>query len=327
VQTILQSDRYNTTLSAFEKVQQFGFNPLFFGPTAASSIENWEDVLTADQSFYQNGTGAETSATYDNTDYKLDSRVMTTGFSNGWNTLGLELNQDAEKYFDGTPPPPPPSPNPHIPYYRLSRLKLENPGQLNPQYEFQNLDAGYTLDIRAYVYAQEGSWNILPGGYFDEHVKTDSSGAFVDLPDSAGNYNGTRDLGESADLNGDGRVSRAEQVAVYRYLRYNYQVNFTGAIMEQKTAFISDPDGAGPLTDQVSDWTNKWATIKITDLDFSGPTKADNFIPGNVNSVNGNFATVRYQFDPDAATNPSSIFDADIGWHPPISPELIYQTG
>lgn len=52
--------------------------------------------------------------------------------------------------------------------------------------------------------------------------------------------------------------------------------------MEQKTALVNDPDGAGPLTGQVSDWTDKWATVKITDADFSGPTKTDNFVPGNV---------------------------------------------
>lgn len=94
-QATLQSDRYNTTLSDYEKVNQFGFNPSFFGSTPTSSVDNWEDVLTADQSFYQNGTGADTDASYDNTDYTLDSRVMTSGFSNGWNTLGLELDQAA----------------------------------------------------------------------------------------------------------------------------------------------------------------------------------------------------------------------------------------
>src|SRR5690606_8134431 len=98
-------------------------------------------------------------------------------------------------------------------------LKLENANQLNSTtHEFETLAPGYTFDVRAYIYAQEGSWLVIPSGYYDEHIHTDGSGPFLDLPDASGDYNGIRDgVGESADLNRDGVVSRAEEVAAYRY--------------------------------------------------------------------------------------------------------------
>jgi hypothetical protein len=58
---------------------------------------------------------------------------------------------------------------------------------------------GHVIDVRAFVYAQEGSWIVIPGDFFDPVVKNNS------------------------DLDRDGVVSRAEQVAAYRFNRYNYK--------------------------------------------------------------------------------------------------------
>nr|AUN36562.1 hypothetical protein [uncultured bacterium] len=310
----LRSDRYNATLADFEAVRQFGFNPLYIGLTATNNRENFEDVLTADQTFYRNGaTGTDADATFDDTIYTLDSRVVETGYTNGWNSLELQLSQAARSFFDATAPP---TTLPRVPYYRLSRLKLENPGQLNATTrEFETLDPGYKLDIRAYVYAQEGSWQVLPGGYFDDTIKTDGTGAYQELDAVAG-----RGAGESADLNGDGVVSRGEQVAAYRFARYNYEINFTGAIMEQKTATVADPDGTGTLTGQVADWTDKWATVRLTAANFTGA----NFTPATVTAASGNLGTIKYNYDPAAAIG---NLDNDAGFHPPVSSELLYQSG
>ena len=324
----VRSDYYNTALSSFEFVKQFGFN-FNFGAGATNDYNTWEDVLTVDQSFYRNGTGSRTTPGYDNVPYILDSRVLkgndtvANNFAQGWNTLSFNLEPQAENYFDPTNPPA--AGTPAIPYYRLANLKLENANQLNGDYEFETLAPGYTFDVRAYIYAQEGSWLVIPGGYYDEHIRMDGTTPYVDLPDAAGNYNGIRDAGEGIDLNRDGVVSRAEQAAVYRYRRYNYQVNVIGAIMQKTTPVIQDPDGTGPMIGYVSDWMDKWSTVKTDAANFTGTTGPfSNNLAYNADPALSNFATISYTFDPTAALG---TLDADAGFQPPISPGLIYQTG
>jgi hypothetical protein len=303
--------KYDSVLSSDVSVKQFGFNPNYDGTATPDARE---DILTSDQGFYQNGTGSTTSGSYnimqtaDKSNYTLDPRELVfTGQSDGINTLALRLNNSivdtatsktVSDYFNATTPA-----NSDIPFYRMSRIKVEEIVPSNDANQVMALSPGHTFNVQAYVYAQEGSWYVIPGADFDSRVKSN----YVDLND-----NNVMDAGENLDLNRDGQITRDETIAAYRYSRYNYQINFKGAIMEKQTAFVSDPDGVGKLTAEVGDWTDKWATINV---DFSSGSQVDTT------------GTIVYQFDADAANNPSSIFDADTGWRPPISPDLIYQSG
>jgi len=333
LQQAFRSDHYNIDLSNFEFVKQFGFN-FTFGIGAASDVTTWEDVLTADQTFYRNNTlTTAANYAYDNVPYILDARTVKaidTSSNNtlqGWNTLAFKFDPQTESYFD--PAFPPTANTASMPYYRLSRLKIENANQLNASNEFETLEPGYTFDVRAYIYAQEGSWLVLSGGYYDEHIRTNASGEpYLDKPDASGVYNGTHDAAtENADLNRDGVETRAEKVAAYRYRRYNYQVNITGAIMQKTTPVIDDPDGTGPMVGYVSDWMDKWATVTTMARNFdNSPTLP--FNPATMrydsNPADSNFATISYTYDPSAALG---VLDTDLGFVPPVSTELIYQTG
>jgi hypothetical protein len=250
----LRSDHWNATLNSgaggYERVGQFGFNPLHGAQlTTAQEPLSWEDVLTASQSFYRNGYGPLPGAgTTDNTYYTLDCRTIP-GATSGTNSLSFQLNPSAAQYFaTGS--------NARLPYYRLSKMKIEydedlngngvfDAGEdlngntafdsaLNSNHVLQTVAPGYTIDVNAFVYAQEGSWFVIPGVYFDEHVKP----GYVDLLSSSGTYNGTQDPGENLDLDRDGSISRAEKAAVYRFYRYNYKIKFSGAIMENQTAAV-----------------------------------------------------------------------------------------
>jgi hypothetical protein len=318
---LITSDRYNPTLNAFETVKQFGFNFLHgLGDPAANAVDTAEDALTTDQTFYRNNFGAVpgTGTTPDNTYYTLDSRILSNAQA-GNNTLAFRLSPDAQNYFaTGS--------DPSIPYYRLARLKLENTAQANGNRDFEVLEPGYEFDINAYVYAQEGSWLVIPGAYFDDKVKTDATGAYEEMSDGTGN--------KLRDLDRNNVTSRGEKAAAYRFARYNYQVNFTGAIMENHTAVVEDPDAAGPQYGMVSDWTDKWATVSLEGTNWTGNATTDNLRVAPDGSApsygNGNFATINYSFDPDAAlsaVNTASVLNTDTGFRPPISSEWLYQSG
>ncbi|MCS6860165.1 MAG: hypothetical protein NZT92_07590 [Abditibacteriales bacterium] len=90
--------------------------------------------------------------------------------------------------------------------YRLNRMKMEqylsgvdpwgNPA-FRPTW-------GLTIRVSALIYAQEGSWFVIPGPYFDESAYND-----------------------------DTRAGRGDAV---RYRRYNYRVIVNGAIVQNQTA-------------------------------------------------------------------------------------------
>jgi hypothetical protein len=290
----------------FTGVNQIGFAPNF---------NDAEDALTTDRSFYTTLSGGATSPGFQH--LVNDSRRVANNLSgNGWNTLVWRFHDDVLAEFNdtavgGNPPR-------SIPRYGFNRIKLENLSQYNINNAFENLDAGYTLDINAYVYAQEGSWFILPGVQFNERMRTDSSGGYQDL-----DGDNARGPGENLDLNRDGLIQREEQAAVQRFLRYNYHIRFTGSIMENKTALIEDPDGSGALRGPVADWTDKWAVTKLNAGNFSGSARGDTFNASTLSTTSGNFATVEYNFDPSAAQETLTTLD---GWHPPVSSELLYQS-
>ncbi len=295
-------------------LRQFGFNPLFL---ATDPDEAQEDVLTSDQGFYQSVSGNPATTAYtdllthDNTNYTLDSRIMqVAGTTNGIYDLAMHLNNSevvpgstVENYFNATT-------TADIPYYRLSRMKLENADLFATDGSPNTLTPGYTFNIQAFVYAQEGSWLVIPGDLFDSKVKA----GYVDL-----NNNGSQDTAmvidyESLDLNRDGVVSADEQIAPLRFARYNYQINFRGAIMENQTAPVNAPGGTAIYKGAVAEWTDKWATISQDFTTAASPT----------------YGSIKYEFDPTAITAalvPATPLNTDIGFQPPISPDLIYQTG
>ena len=342
-QAILTDNVFNTSLNSFGNVLQFGFSPLFVNRDAAgdpivtdapyADYADWEDALTSDQYFYQprnitTGVGVEnitnpsadnhndanykTQAEYDSlkagnfrVHYTLDSRlienVAANGSADGSNDIAMSLDnalvdpnrnytvqdyftaktgydQDLDKFAS-------------IPYYRLSNLKLQQESVDNSTHELGQLGTAKMFDINAYVYAQEGGWQIIPGTYFDADVKN----------------------GE--DLNRDGVVSQGEHAAAYRYHRYNYQIVFTGAIMENQTASM----------DHVKAWTDKWATVKTLDGEQVS-TFLSKPLVNDYNSDNphdSNFNTILYYYDPTAA---SGVLSDDPGFHAPVaSGGLIYQ--
>jgi hypothetical protein len=285
----IRSDTWNG--SHYERVGQFGFNP-YHGVVAApgASTDQTEDVLTVDQSFYTASTAAGGPM-----HYTLDSRTFA-GATGGTNSLTLRLNDAVvegatrvEDYFNNLT-------TLQVPTYFLSRIKLEN-AALNTEHQFETLQPGHVIDVRAFVYAQEGSWIVIPGDFFDPTVKNNS------------------------DLDRDGTLTRAEQVAAYRFNRYNYRINFTGAIMENQSAIINDPDGSsGPVIGAVADWMNKWATVNIDAGDFTG-SGAANVFRNNLSYAAGDFPNITYAFDDEVMRG---HFDEDEGLHIPIAPEPGY---
>lgn len=95
----------------------------------------------------------------------------------------------------------------------------------------QDSDSAYMLPrgavhakVNALIYAQRGSWFVIPGQFFDPEAAT-------------------------RDLNGDSTISPEESLYAARFRRYNYEITVRGAITEDHTA----PLGA------VQTWTNRWA--------------------------------------------------------------------
>ena len=275
IQRTIESDTYNATAATYDQVGQFGFAAAYGDPAATIPDPNsQEDVLTIDEHFYRNGTGTKSDITFDDEKYTLDARkIPFTGATSSKVAFLLNDKQvtpaagdTVSNRFTATTAP--------IPYYRLSRLKLENPiNPLNAAYNFTNLTQGATIQVNAFVYAQEGSWLVVPGGDFDATVKTSATNQpYVDFDNS-----NTVDAGEAeaADLNRDGTISRDEQTAVYRFRRYNYKINFTGAIMEKTTAVVADErDITNPLVvtsaGQVQSWMDKWSTVSLSPANYGG---------------------------------------------------------
>ncbi len=338
VNRMLRGDRWNETLGsggAFESVPQFGFNPIHGAPADDATL--WEDALTVDQSFYSSNPNR----------FTLDSRVLE-GIGAGEHSMVMQFNRGSglagdaplASYFSGSETPPYNT----LPAYRVSRLKLENTDQLNADQQWETLSPGRTLDVNAFVYAQEGSWIVLSGGDFDAGIKGVAGvrGTYLDINNNdaidAGEYldadgSGTFSDGDFADLDRDGIISRAEQAAIYRYRRYNTKINFTGAITENQSTLVRDPDGSGPLIGGVASWMDAWSTANINSANWSD--SGASFLD-TLSFANGGFGNISYTFDDSAlkgffdlngnnTSDPGEELAADAGFNVPISTELIYQ--
>ena len=280
----------NDSTAGPEYVGQLGFNPLHGLETTGDNAP--EDVLTVDQSFY---TGSTTNSS--NYSQTLDSRVLRN-VGAGFNTVSLRFSETGpdggplENFFDAT------TTNAHIPYYRLHRLKFENLDTLNASNIYDKLAPAVEIDINAFVYAQNGSWLVVPGGFYDDDVA---------------NAN-TADYAEIRDLNRDGKITRAERLAAFRLLRYNYRINFSGAICENRTAPVFD---SGSVKGLVSEWMNKWSTIEASTAQGNWVANTNDSLFQNIAFSNGNIGNINYSFDPALA---AGQLDEDEAFQLPVEP-------
>lgn len=234
-------------ISTAFKTSGFGFNPKFKVTTVASERE--EDILTSEASFYQPETEIKKVT--------LDSRTLN-GWNAGPNALTFRQSEGLTNIDDTTNP---------LPDYRLFSMKLENVDLTNSV-----INQGYEFNVNAFVYAQTGSWFIIPGADYESRVRGDGTKSYYDFNDNqspdagewidgAAGTAGTWDDGDAADLNRNGIVDAGEAIAALRFdSRYNYQINFTGAIAENQTPLVNN---AGSAVGAVADWMNKWATTTV----------------------------------------------------------------
>ncbi len=302
---IMSNENWNGT--AYDQTGAFGFDPTFLNSTSGA---NREDILTGDQGFYQTSTGtAPVRST-------LDSRSVGA-LNVGLNSFTLRQNALAANVL----------PAAALPDYRMLGMKLEDVALTTSNSTTTKINSGHIFDVNAFVYAQNGSWFVIPGPTFESRLHGDATQTFMDLttpavfpavPD-AGEYldtgNGTWDVGEYADLNRNGTIEDSERYAMTRYARYNYQINFTGAISENQTALVNDVVVGTTVTAKgaVADWMNKWAT---TTFDSTAATQLTN-------------DRIKYIFDPtvvlngfqqnDLSTTPD---DTDYGFRLPQVPEV-----
>ena len=294
-------------------VPYIGFNPLYGVVGAVPNDANaYEDVLSVDQSFYQTNPNILKSI--------IDSRRTATNFTTN-DALVLRQNNDL---LTGTAPIT-------LPEYRVRALKLENTDLGTPQNPAVAPTAPIIrpidLEVDAYVYAQEGSWLVIPGDYFrtDPQVRTevDSTGNVVGTYIDDVTKNSSPDAGEFildadgttkvADLNRNGIVDPGEAEAALRFVRYNYKINFYGAIVENQTAVVADvknptaPPNAPPLVQgAVQNWMDKWAAYDST------ATGAN---------VKDKFRFITYAYDPSLALGTPNANQLRV----PVTDDLLYQ--
>ena len=279
-------------------VPYLGFNPNFAEP---------DDALTVDSTFYQTKDDVVNST--------LDQRVLnlpnpTTSF----------IHSVVLKRSDSLAAP---ALSKLLPDYRIRASKLEN----------YNIGMNYVrpvvaaLNINAFVYAQEGSWFIIPGDYFRSTPAVRSiatgTGNATRLSESYIDYNNNNnpDAGEYigavgsrvADLNRNGRPDPGERSAALRLVRYNYfPVKFFGAIVENQTAIVADvenPTAGQPalVKGSVQDWMDKWVSYRDS-------------VAANVGSPD-QFTFIEYTYDPSILTGSSGANGLRI----PITDDLLYQ--
>lgn len=311
-QSTFTNETYNLGLSAYDRTNRFGFNPNFM------TAPNEEDVLTGDQSFYQVEAGRSTT----------DSRQLTTTLNSGLNTTNSLYLQQSTLAI--------PFPGADFPDHRVLSFKPEEVGltadtttgivtvdTILPAREFA---------VNAFVYAQTGSWFVIPSGLFNDRLKTISNApnpgttSFLDIND-----NGIAEAGESIldtvtpasgnrypDLNRNGITEDTERYAMARYSRYNYQINFTGAIAEGQTPIVNTMRGGNgsptaPIVANgaVEAWMLSWSTIRKLATDDPATLGINEAIPNN--------GRMNYVFDDDYATGQ---LQNDVGFRLPQTTEI-----
>jgi len=263
---------------------QFGFSPNY---SVTGSDPAIEDALTADDVFYQplNAINIASATTLDSR--SLQDPTTPAGSIVTQGTQIFSLYQPTGLTNVGTATAP-------LPQYRLGHMKMERIDPTNG-----NVTPGYTMNINAFVYAQTGSWFVIPNVLFNPKDFTS---------DAAGNntiFNNT-----VPDLNRNGQAGIGKRDAQLRYARANYRVNFFGAIAENQTAIVNP---VGTVPGAVQAWSNDWATYNYTADAGTDPTVK----PALTNSTPG----VVYTFDPSYA---AGQLTNDTGFVMPQSEELTY---
>jgi len=261
---------------------QIGFSPNYFATATIPIDPAIEDALTSDENFYQTNPNQTT----------LDSRFLSNPASSGTSVATKGINSFSLHQPVGLTGIAALSP---LPQYRMGRMKLE---QMNTA--TSDVTPGYVMNINAFVYAQKGSWFVIPNALFDKSQYIGAT-AGTSIFDSA----------TTNDLNRNGRLTDAgEADARLRYSRANYRVNFTGAIAENQTAIvnpiINTTTPAQSVMGAVQAWSNDWANYKETSGNVDPTTAA----PG-----------VTYNFDSSYANNPAGL---DAGFVMPQSEQLTY---
>ena len=285
----------------------FGFNPRYM---ANAPDLGQEDRLTVDQSFFQ----PEDKTTFST----LDSRKLLGIAPSTQNVL----TTDDVLTFQQTPLGPnyTAAQEALLPDYRVKAAKLENTVLPTNQALYVPVPtAPIDLTVNAYVYAQEGRWFVISGDYFRSGAPVRSLppvngggtpitlGTYIDYnndkkPDVGeyvdANGSNTFDAGDFADLNHNGIRDPGEVDAVQRFLRYNYQLNYYGAIVENKTA---------PVSGAVSEWMDKMANYTINGTGPSTATQGWKFIS--------------YTYDPSLALETTGSQTLRV----PVTDDLLYQ--
>lgn len=294
--------------SSWAKLTSGSLVTRYFGFTPA--VGDTEDIQTVDSSFYQASDALSKST--------LDARILDFA-SNPAGSYGSSfvLRRAAAPNAASAPA------FTLLPDYRVKAVK----------YEYANLSGrSYkpvaNMRINAFVYAQEGSWFVVPGGYFRSNPpvrgEADSSGnltgSYVDY-----NNNGTPDAGEYilqstaklADLNRNGVPDPGEKDAALRFVRYNYApIQFFGAIVENQTAVVADVTVPGanvgdpPIVVQkgaVQDWMDKWAT-------YTGSGTSNVGAPAK-------FTFITYSYDPSLANGTAGADELKV----PVTTDLLYE--
>ena len=297
-----------------------GFNP------STSATGSSDDALTVDGSFYQ-----LPDAIFKST---LDSRSLTLAALQGnANFTAFPQSIALKRSFqvsDATTPNLTPGANPDsrtdlLPAYEVRSMKIENTGLVDREVK-PVMDA---MLVNAYVYAQEGSWLVIPGDYFRSNPPVRGiadqngllAGSYIDYnndgkPDpgeyilsTPGNQNSTK----VADLNRNGTADAGEKEAALRFVRYNSApIQFYGAIVENQTAVVADVTdstaGNPPIVKgAVQDWMDKWATY--------------NDSGGKQVGAKSQFSFINYSYDSSLANETPQANQLRV----PLTDGLLYQ--
>ena len=287
----------------------------------APDINDADDAFTVDSSFYRTKDDVNKSS--------LDSRV----FDSPIDPSGLAPFPKSIVLRRSTSL----SDNPIsalLPEYRVRSMKMENIYLTDRTIK----PVSPEIQVNAFVYAQEGSWLVIPGDYIHSDLpvrgEMDSTskaltGSYIDYNgNGASSTGGLPDPGEYilqgatkiADLNRNGRIDNGEKEAALRFVRYNYApIKFFGAIIENQTAVVADvKDAAGTNTlvkGAVQDWMDKWATYR-DDVDTNG-----NPIPNTDVGKSKLFSFINYAYDPSLAVGSPGANQLRV----PVTDDLLYQ--
>ena len=308
-----------TVNSMLPAIRFIGFSP--------NNTSN-DDALTVDSSFYQ---------LKDNIiDSTIDARVLDRPVGTG---LPLSLPQSIvlkrSAQVNTT------AISDLLPDYQVRSMRLENINLRIVGAERKAIKpAAGDMQINAFVYAQEGSWLVIPGDYFrsdfpsnpqirgEKNAGNELAGSYIDYNDNntadapvAGQPTEyVVDTSETpnpkvADLNRNGIADPGEKEAALRFVRYNTApIKFYGAIVENQTAVVADiadaTVGNPPIIKgAVQDWMDKWAAY--ADTGSSG---------GGVGLPN-KFSFITYAYDPTLANGNAGANQLRV----PVTDELLYQ--